>query len=273
MATQLQIINMALTRIGEGNISSTELTNTSTETAVKADLFWQQAVDELLVEGPERGWKFARKRPNVDVESTSITAFADYSGTVSGTTSVTAASHNLISGDYCTIDDTSNYDDDYEVVRIDDDTFYIAETFVADDATGTVYWTSEQYEYRYAIPSDCLKVISVQVGGVEIEDWVREGDYILTNEEDEDVDVVYIKQITSSDTADFPPHFVAALYTKLAILLAYATTQSRTIIEDLLNHYHTVVLPKAIAMDEKERYVQEESSSWVDVGNSLDSLE
>jgi hypothetical protein len=66
-----------------------------------------------------------------------ITAFADYSGTVAGTTSVTSATHGLSTGDVVVISSTTNYNGEFRVYKIDANTFYIVIAYVADDATGT----------------------------------------------------------------------------------------------------------------------------------------
>ncbi len=69
----------------------------------------------------------------------SITAFADYSGTVAGAVLVTSAAHGLASHQQVTITGTTNYNATELVVKVDANTFYIIATWVSDDATGT--WT------------------------------------------------------------------------------------------------------------------------------------
>ena len=73
------------------------------------------------------GWTF-------DAGSTGgITAYADYDGTVAGTTKVTDAAHGLATGDVISIRGTTNYNGVYAVTVIGDDDFYIVEAYVADD--------------------------------------------------------------------------------------------------------------------------------------------
>jgi hypothetical protein len=43
--------------------------------------------------------------------------------------------------------------------------------------------------------------------------------------------------------------------------------------ERLRDRYDNKILPKAIAIDEKKKYVQESSTSWVDVGHTQFTLE
>ncbi len=262
MATdELEIYNLTLTRLGAERLDEGETNDNSRA----LDAIYPQILDEVTAKGPEDGWKFATIRTAVDVESTTITAFADYSSTVSGTVSCTAAGHNLDSGERANLSGNTSYNSDYVITKIDDDSFYFTETFVADDATGTVRWTSFQYIYRFAVPTD-LKLVSVQVAGTELTDWLREDDYVLTNLEDTTVDMKYVFSVTT--TTRFPPYFTKVLYLSLAVELAYSIIQSATFMESLINELENIQLPRAIARDEKEQYVQESSSSWVDTGRT-----
>lgn len=270
VSTETQLCNLALLRMGQELIDDIDGTDS---VEVKCNTAYDQTRDETLVEGPKYGWKFAvRVYHGVDRDSTSITAFADYSGTVAGTTSVTSTAHGLLSGDMVEISGTTNYDGEYDVTYIDANTFYITKDYIADDATGTAYWTSEDYAYRYAVPSDCLPdgVRKVMVAGADITDWVCEGGYVLTNMESSEVDIRYIRQIT--DVTKFPEHFISVLVLKLAITLHYNLTQDLQAIQ-LLERDLYQKMPKAIAMDERRKYVQESSTSWVDAGHTTDFIE
>jgi hypothetical protein len=85
------------------------------------------------------------------ITTISITAFADYNSTVVGTTLVTSNTHGLVTGMYIIISGTTNYNGEYYVTRVNDNTFYITKTFVADDATGTgeKMYQSVFYPYVY----------------------------------------------------------------------------------------------------------------------------
>ncbi|KKN70124.1 hypothetical protein LCGC14_0434490 [marine sediment metagenome] len=262
MATdKLQIYNFTLTRLGANRLDS--ITEDSDDRR-KLDTMYPQILEELTAQGPQQGWKFATTRTAVDVSETDITAFADYSETVSGTVSCTAAGHNLDSGERANLSGDTGYDDDYVVTVIDDNTFYFTATWSA-TGTGTVRWTSLQYAYRYSMPTN-LKLVSVQVGGFELSDWVREDDYVLTNLEDTTVDMKYVVSVTT--TTRFPPYFTKVLYLSLALELAYSIIQSATFLERLINEVERIQLPRAIARDEKEQYVQESSSSWQDAART-----
>lgn len=74
---------------------------------------------------------------NIWMVATNITAFADYSATVSGTVLVTSASHLVETGMSVTIAGTTNYDGFYSATKVNANTYYITATWVADDAAGT----------------------------------------------------------------------------------------------------------------------------------------
>jgi hypothetical protein len=71
--------------------------------------------------------------------SGTISSFADYNGTVAGTTKATcSASHGLATGDRVTITSSpdGDLDGNYSITRIDDDEFYFSKSHVA-ESSGT----------------------------------------------------------------------------------------------------------------------------------------
>lgn len=80
-----------------------------------------------------------------------VSAYADYSATVNGTTLVTSTGHGMVTGNYVDITGATNYSGMYYVTRVSADTFYISEDFVADDgaSTGTIAYKSTFYPYVY----------------------------------------------------------------------------------------------------------------------------
>ena len=235
------------------------------------DAIYSQVLEEVTTAGPEKGWKFARRRYHgIDDDIATITSIANSS--TSGDITVTAT-HALVVGDMVELDGDTGYDDTYDVTAVSGTTtFDVTATFSA-TGTGTARWTSEEYDHRYAIPTSptVLRVISAQVDGVELTDWVREGAYILTNEESDEIDLEIVQSVTT--TTLFPPHFTKALWFALAVEAAYGQIQSATAPERLRWEYDNIILPEAIAMDEQEKYVRESSSSWQDVGHTRFTLE
>ncbi len=76
-----------------------------------------------------------------------ITAFADYSATVTGTVKVTDATHGLSTGNTITISGTTNYNGNYSITKIDDDSFYITATWVATETGAWAVYTTIYLEY------------------------------------------------------------------------------------------------------------------------------
>ena len=118
---------------------------------------------------------------------------------------------------------------------------------VAVDATAPDFG----YDYRFQIPSNpkCLRIVSVQVEGVELTDCVREGNYVLTNQEAEEVDMIYIKQVASE--ADFPPHFASLFWKTMAARLAFSRVQSEKL-KQTIELEANEEMQKAIAADNME---------------------
>lgn len=261
-STSTDICNLALLRLGEKVISSID--DTGDTLSVKCKLLYTQALEEMLTAGPLLGWKFASRRQRKDRESMTITAFADL---VTGSTTTVTATHTLVAGDLVEIEGTTNYDGCYEVLTVTGTTaFSITAAFVADDATGTAKWTSEEYAYRFTIPTG-FRVSSMQQGGIELRDWVREGEYVLTNLATEDVDFRYIQSV--SVTTKYPPWFTKILVLELAIQLTHTLTQDTRFVQQL-EFDRDRALSKAIGMDEREQYVQEFSASWQEAGHTSD---
>jgi len=262
-ATETILANLALYRMGQSTISDIDGTDIL---SVKVSALYDQARDELMTEGPELGWKFARRRYNgIDDESITITAIDELVS--ASTITVTATDHTFVAGDMVELDGDTGYDGTYDVISVTGTTsFVVAATFVA-TGTGTAHWRSEEYSYRYLIPTTptVLRVISVQAGGLELSDWIEEGGYVLTNQSSDEVDMVIVQQITN--TTKFPTWFTTALVLKLAIALTYNLTQDLKSAQLLWQDY-MIAHDKAVAMDERGKYVKESSSSWQNVGNT-----
>jgi len=90
-------------------------------------------IDTLLVMDQDR----INKYESTISKNKSITAFANYGGTVVGTVKATSATHGFATNDIVTISGTTNYNGTYSVTKISANEFYFTDTWVADDATGT----------------------------------------------------------------------------------------------------------------------------------------
>jgi hypothetical protein len=216
---------MAMTRMGEALFTDVDTDGTN-----PADVFnagWDIALAEMLNLGPEEGWRFAkRKYHGIDDHSATITSIAQNGTDITVTTS---ASHGLIVGDMVELDGDTGYDGTYDVNAIDDTspgfTFDVTATFVA-TGTGTAHWRSEEFIYRYAKPTS-TRITKVSVGGIELTDWVEEGDWILTNMESAEVDMDYVLAASAVTVTNLPPHFVDVMWRRMTVHLAYDLVQNR----------------------------------------------
>ncbi len=261
-STETVICNQALQLMGQSQIDDIDGTAAN---EVKCALIYDQDRDELLAEGPEQGWKFATKVYNkINQDSITIASI-----TQNGTDITITGTHALTVGDLVELTGDTGYDGSYEVTAISTTaTFDVTATFVA-TGTGTAYWRSNDYSFRYAIPTS-KAVLKVSVGGIELTDWTERGVYILTNMEDEEVDMRIVQAITTVTL--FPDHFVRALVLKMAVSLTHAITQDLALADRLTLKMEDAI-KKAIAVDERGKYVREFSSSWQDMGNTRDIVE
>lgn len=179
MLSQVQIINMALAKIGDFYISS--LTE-GTKQATYATIFWENARDSLLQSYP---WNFAIER--------------------------------------------------VRLARL----------------TGAPVW---QYNYKYQLPNDCLRVLDVSCDenfdSTQTIEYKVEGRTVVTNETA--MYTKYIKQVT--DTSYFPPSFSRALSCDLALLLAEPLAVSDASSKQLIMQWREIAISEAKTNDFAEGY-------------------
>ncbi len=262
MATKTQIANKTMINIGEAIFSDVDADGTTP--ADEFNALWTPTLEDALTTGPEQGYAFSRwTNSDIDIDSVTITAFADL---VTDTTTTVTGTHSFVAGDNVIITDTTSYDGTYTVQSVSTTvSFVIKAAFVADDATGTAKWTSEKYAYRYARPTS-LQVTRVCDGGMELSDWIRKGNWILTNQTDTDVEMDYIRAVADLTVTEFPPWFNEVVWRKMAIGMSYARVQSLGFRDRLLQEIEQIYLPRAKGMDSREQFVQESSNSWVNAG-------
>lgn len=140
--------------------------------------------------------------------------------------------------------------------------FTIERKSVAVDSTAPTF----DYDYRYRIPANphCLRVVWVGVGGLELTDWAREGNYIMTSLEDEEVDIIYVKRVDSE--ADFPPWFIKVLYLNIAYHLTYKFKQRPNFVLQLKQELENET-NKAMGVGALESYVEEFNNDWQEEGH------
>lgn len=100
-----------------------------------------------------------------------------------------------------------------------------------------------QFDFAYQLPGDCLRV--VELYGTE-DEWVREGNEILTNKEEE-IFIRYIKQVTP--TGNFPSVFSNSLATLLAAELSAKLKGDKNMRLQLLKELESILLPEAFRLN------------------------
>ena len=264
--TKASIINMAMLRLGEQVLSDAEVTASSPNPANVANTIWDLVLEQALYEGPEEGWRFARRRYHgIDDDNETVTVIAQ-SGTAATDITVTVSTaHDYMVGDEVELAGDTGYDGTYDVTAISGTTtFDVTATYVA-TGTGTAHWRSQEYAYRYAKPTSTA-IVSVQAGGAELRDWIEEGEYVLTNQESAEVDMIYVLAHGDVTIANLPAYFVDVLWRRLACHLAYDLVQNASLQQQLITELEQIYLPRAKGMDSRKRYVRESSTAWVDAG-------
>ena len=272
MSTKTQIANKAMLDLGEALFVNVDTDGTNPANVVNAT--WDVILPEALDHGPEKGWKFAQETFDcIARQSSSITVFTDHSGTVAGTVLATDTAHPYISGNTITISDGSvgSYDGDHVLTKVNADSYYFTATFVSTE-TATAKWTSEKFAFRFAQPKS-TRVVDVMVGGRNITDWSRKGEYIVTNMEDTEVDMDYILHADDITIENFPPHFVDVLWRRLSACLAYDLVQNQSLSNAKLTALEQIYLPRAIGLDNRVQFVKESSSAWTDAGRTTSFIE
>ena len=127
------------------------------------------------------------------------------------------------------------------------------------------------WDYAYPIPESpkCLRVIGLvsdESDQILDIDWKREGDFILTNEEE--VYILYVKRVT--DPSLFPSQLIHAIYLKLAAEMSFSLTADKRMRANLLEEYSLIVLPEAVMTNNAEGSVEGEAGefSWTNTGRS-----
>lgn len=226
--TKVRMYNLALTKLG-----ITERLTTATDNTVEAGVFnaiYDQVLNEVLELG---GWKCARQR---------VTLERDYDEVEDATQAepvvITATAHTFIDGDlvkFTEVDGMTELNGNtYMVANAGDDDFELYDengTVALDGAAFGAYtaggyiWRIPNWDYAYMfkLPDDCLKVLETEwpvgQGG-----WVEENNFLLTNHENDELSIVYLRYLT--DVTKFSPLLVDAVVTRLASVAAPAITKS-----------------------------------------------
>lgn len=136
---------------------------------------------------------------------------------------------------------------------------------LAQDATAPVDTT---YDYRYALPSDCIKVLRVKPDGYPYE--VRAG-YVLTNFDNdlENIILTYVRRETNP--AMYPPIFISTFSFRLAAAMAFTLVRGSSNVQDRMMVLYKETLAKAMGVNQSEDYRPDDydeaaNTDWIDAG-------
>lgn len=207
---EVDLVNQALSKFGSFTIDYSDTTGTGNSgmlgnVAVKSEIHYEQTRNSLL---RQAYWNFAAERLSLVSSWETATAYTtDQYVWVSSVLYKCNTAHTSTTW-------TSNY------VYDGDDLVYDGTDLVVDD-TVTFYWTMIfdrcpfEYDYRYSVPSDFLRMKPNYFK----DEWIDarvEGAYILTDESE--LDIKYIKRVTDPD--DFDPLYTEVLICDLALKLS-----------------------------------------------------
>jgi hypothetical protein len=212
------------------------------------------ALDEALRAHP---WNFAtaRKRQTVTYQTLTGAAVTNESGLVK----ITLTAHGYVTGDRVYVKDVVGVtvaNGQWYVTRIDNNNFTLDESVFAGtytNDTGSVVGIPQfDWDFQHTPPADCLRVISLNAGGGQMEDagadFTVEKGLILTDEET--INLKYIQRIT--DVTDYPADFVTAFSFLLASCIAQDTQGASGQAQQMRQFYEKAVAPPVKARDSNE---------------------
>lgn len=260
--THTSIANLAIAHLG-----GRALTALTTDTSQQANSVrkWYNpdggtpvytALDEILRSHP---WNFATKRKRQTITYTSLSGGSSIADDGGGEIRVTSSSHGLSTGDrvyikdvegvtaangqwYVTVGSTSAFD-------LDDSEF--SGTYTA--STGEwVKIPQFAYDFQHTPPADCLRPISINADGGQMEDdgadFLFEGGLILCD--DETINLKYIARIT--DATAYSSDFVTAFSYLLASYIASDTAGMSGQATQMRQFFENAVANKAKSRDSAE---------------------
>lgn len=264
MATDVDIANRALSRLGAARIASI---NDDVKNARAARSALEIVRAEVLADHP---WNCAVRRARIYAASYSITAAA-WVGAGSRYR-VTLGSHALRTGDPVSISGVAaptQLNDTFIVGAATGTTIDLVDPDTGLFVDGSAYaaWTSGgtvllnglyDHLYQYFLPSDCLRLL--EVDGQRDTEWAVESGRLATDL-GAPLDVAYIW--SNEDTETYPPLLVSALAARLAAELALEVVDSPAK-RQLADADYAVIIAKAKRGDAQERTPAElDESTWI----------
>jgi len=239
----LTLFNTSLARLGEYRVSTTDPTSLPDTTAERAllekiTLQYAQSRDNLL---SRYRWSFAKDFREVPLAYVTMTSIANSSGVAQ----VTLAAHGLTDGMWLLLENTVGTDGRWKVTGSTTNTFKLeGSVWNANIVAGRyVVVPAFGYDYRYEIPSDVLRVNTVngKMASTDRTTWLRVGKFIHSCSPVCKMSV--IQQITNP--ALFPAEFTECLVVQLAADISMSISGANADRQGLLQELETIHIPKA----------------------------
>jgi hypothetical protein len=259
-ATATEIANLAIAHLGGRAL--TALSTDTTQQAASLRKWYNPdagtpiytALDEVLRAHP---WNFAtaRKRQTIAYQALTGSAVTSQGGLVK----ITLTAHGYVTGDRVYVKDVVGVtvaNGQWYVTRIDNNNFTLDESVFAGtytNDTGSVVGIPQfDWDFQHTPPADCLRVISLNAGGGQMEDagadFTFEKGLILADEET--INLKYIQRIT--DVTEYPADFVTAFSFLIASYIAQDTQGASGQAQQMRQFFEKAVAPPVKARDSNE---------------------
>ena len=257
-ASHTEIANLAIAHLGGRAL--TALASDTTQQAASLRKWYNPdggtpiytALDEILRAHP---WNFAVKRKRQTISYYSVTNVTDSSGLIK----ITDGSHGMQTGDRVYIKNVEGVEaanGQWYITRVDNDEFTLNDsTFSGTYTAATGEWVKIPqfaYDFQHTPPDDCLRPISINADGGQMEDdgsdFLYEQGLILCD--DETINLKYIARITTATS--YPSDFVTAFSYLLASYIASDTAGMSGQATQMRQFYETAVVNKARSRDSAE---------------------
>lgn len=261
-ASHTEIANLAIAHLGGRAL--TALTTDTTQQAVSVRKWFNPdggtpiytALDEILRSHP---WNFATKRKRQTITYTSLSGGSAVADDGGGEIRITSSSHGLTTGDRVYIKDVEGVtaaNGLWYVTVIDSNTFNLTDSVFSGTYTAsTGEWVKAPqfaYTFQHTPPTDCLRPISINADGGQLEDdgadFLYEGGLILTDEET--INLKYIGRVTTASS--YPSDFVTAFSYLLASYIASDTAGMSGQAQQMRQFYEGAIANKAKSRDSAE---------------------
>lgn len=275
MASQVDICNLALRRLGEREIT---LITDSNKRAEHCNAFWTYVLDEVL---EDYAWNFAKKVATLDYTTGFGVYTSDDEKTITNITQaappvVSATAHGFSDGHLVYIYDVSGMTEVnqriYKVTASSTNAFSLLDM----DGTPWTAYTSGGKTYRmevdsrysngyaYDLPADYLQALHLDDEASEFEIYgTGNNERLVTTVKDA---VLHYTSLEST-TTNMTNRFISALAWRLAAELAVPLAKKGTTQEWAMGMYAYVLGKKSTADAREERQNLPDKDPWIQAGN------